>query len=209
MPARVIAISRTLGAGADEIGRTVASELGFRYVDEEVVSQAAEKSGLDPDLVADAERRRPLVLRLLGELGSSQVSFGGLVAPAPTDEGGRVIRSENLRAVIREAVQEAAAQGDAVIVAHAASMALADLDGVLRVLVTASPEIRARRFAESGMSKAEAEKQVRASDRARADYFKRFYSLDEELPVHYDVVLNTDRLAPEQAAALVVAAARA
>ncbi len=209
MPARVIAISRTFGAGGEEIAQAVATELGFRYLDEDIVLQAAEKHGVDPELLADAERRRPLVMRMLDELGSSQVSFGGLVAPSPTDESGRVVRSENLRALIRDAVREAAAQGEVVVVAHAASMAAADLDGVVRVFVTAAPETRARRLAGAGMSEGDAAKEVRSSDRARADYFKRFYGIDEELPVHYDVVVNTDRLDHAGAAAVVVAAARA
>jgi cytidylate kinase len=142
-------------------------------------------------------------------VATSHVSFGGMTAPAPTDDSGNVLRSENLRAVIRDAIAEAASQGDVVIVAHAASMALSDVDGVLRVLVTASPETRARRLAAGGLKSDDAAKEIRASDRARADYFKRFYGLDAELPTHYDLVVNTDRLDPKQAAALVAAAARA
>ena len=38
----------------------------------------------------------------------------------------------------------------------------------------------------------------------RRDYLKRFYELDEELPTHYDLVVNTDVLTLEQAAGLVV-----
>jgi len=208
VPARVIAISRTTGAGAEEIAHAVAQELGFRYVDEEIVSRAAEKHGLDEDVVKDAEKRRPVILRLLDEVATSHVSFGGMAAPAPTDDSGHVLRSETVRAVIRDAIDEAAAQGDVVIVAHAASMALADVDGILRVLVTASPETRARRLAAGGLKRDDAAKEVRASDRARADYFKRFYGLDAELPTHYDLVVNTDRLQPEQAATIVATAAR-
>jgi cytidylate kinase len=209
VPANVIAISRATGAGAEEIAEAVAQELGFRVVDEEIVSRAAEKHGFDEDIVKEAERRRPLILRLLDEVATSHVSFG-MTAPAPADDSGNVLRSETVRSVIRDAIAEAAAQGDVVIVAHAASLALADVDGILRVLVTASPETRARRLAAAGGLKPDdAAREIRASDRARADYFKRFYSLDAELPTHYDLVLNTDRLKPEQAAALVAAAARA
>ena len=48
---------------------------------------------------------------------------------------------------------------------------------------------------------------MRNSDRERADYFRRFYDIDEELPTHYDIVVNTDTLGPEQAVNLIVAAA--
>ena len=45
------------------------------------------------------------------------------------------------------------------------------------------------------------------SEANRADYIKRFYGIAEESPVHYDLVINTDRLSAEQAAALVLHAA--
>ena len=38
---------------------------------------------------------------------------------------------------------------------------------------------------------------------------KRFYELDQELPTHYDLIVNTDALRPEQAVGLIVAAAEA
>ena len=59
------------------------------------------------------------------------------------------------------------------------------------------------------MKEAEASASVAASDKGRRDYFRRFYEIREELPTHYDVVVNTDGVAPEQAAAIVTAAARA
>ena len=95
-----------------------------------------------------------------------------------------------------------------VIVAHAASHALAGVPGVLRVLVTASFEVRAKRVAEDeGLSAKDAKKKIREADRARADYLKRFYEVGEELPTHYDIVISTDELVPAQVADIVVAAA--
>ena len=48
---------------------------------------------------------------------------------------------------------------------------------------------------------------MRSSDRERTDYFRRFYELTEELPTHYDMVINTEALTPEQAVSAIVAAA--
>ena len=42
----------------------------------------------------------------------------------------------------------------------------------------------------------------------RRGFFKRFHDLDEELPTHYDLVTNTDVLAPEAVARLVADTAR-
>ena len=116
----------------------------------------------------------------------------------------------DLRVMIQAAIHEVAAAGQAVIVAHAASIALAGTGGVLRVLVTASTETRVRRVAEfERIIEAEAERRIAASDRERREYFQRFYKLPDERPTHYDLVINTDVLTAAQATAVVLAAAQA
>jgi len=112
--------------------------------------------------------------------------------------------------LIRAAIHELAGAGHAVIVAHAASMALGTTEGVLRVLVTASADTRIRRVAEfERIVEAEAERRIAAADRARHEYFQRFYKLQEELPTHYDLVINTDVLTTAQAVDVVLAAVQA
>ena len=116
--------------------------------------------------------------------------------------------SEQSRELIREAVREAADEGDVVIVAHAASHVLADRPDVLRVLVTGSDEQRTARLAEeAGIDTGKAAAAIREAERARADYLRRFHDVKQELPTHYDLVVNTDRLDVEAGAALVVSAA--
>jgi hypothetical protein len=206
MPVRVVAISRTSGAEGEAVGRIVSDGLGFRYVDEEIVTIAAEKEGVHPDLVANAEKRKGLLARLaegLGKVGADTSVAYSIPYPTETD------RSEDFRALIMDAIRETAEQGNVVIVAHAASMALAGRDDLLRVLVTASPETRADRLAAAtGLSEKEAAKTVKDSDSARADYLRRFHRIDHELPSHYDLVVNTDVLAPEDAAGLILLAAQ-
>ena len=110
--------------------------------------------------------------------------------------------------LIREAIEQAAARGDVVITAHAASHALAPGASVLRVLVTASPSTRAKRVSEqAGVEIVKAERTVKAADAGRRDYLKRFYDVAEELPTHYDLVVNTDVISVDEAAAFVAAAA--
>jgi hypothetical protein len=210
----VVCISRTVYAGGGRIGYVVAQRLGYQYVDEEIITKAARYAQVDPALVAAAEHRRPLLQRLIAEIPSIW-ALAGTVAltagvPANVLAGGpaaSVATAEDMRILIRAAVEEVADAGQAVIVAHAASMALAGRPQVLRVLVTASPATRAARLAaEQGLSSAQAADAVAASDRERRDYFQRFYQIRDELPTHYDLVLNTDILPPERVADLIVAA---
>ena len=193
-------ISRTAGAGGEEIGRLVSQRLGFRYVDEDVVMHAAAQAGIDPEIVADEERRKPLFLGLLDYLGD-----GADLAVFASD--GTKIPSPVVRNFIREAIRAIASQGNAVIVAHAASYALAGSEEEgrpLRVLVTAPPEIRAGRIAtDEQVSERDAAKVVGRSDSDRADYLKRFYGVAQELPFHYDLVLNTERISADEAVDLI------
>jgi cytidylate kinase len=199
---RVICISRARGALGEQVGQAVAKRLGLRVVDEEIVAEAARQENVDPELVADAEQRKSLVHRLLMGLAASGAE--AYVAPVQSE----ILERERYRELIREAIVQTAAEGDVVIVAHAASYPLAGQAGVLRVLVTGSPEIRAGRLAaEEGVDAEEGEKIRKRSDGNRADYLKRFYDVDEELSTHYDLVVNTDELTPEQAAAIVAEAA--
>jgi cytidylate kinase len=95
-----------------------------------------------------------------------------------------------------------------VIVAHAASHVVEPGHEALRVLVTASPATRADRVgAAEGLDPAKAARAVKDSDAGRRDYLRRFHEIDEELPTHYDLVVNTDVLSVEQAADLVGRAA--
>jgi cytidylate kinase len=205
MGARVVCISCATGAGGEEVGRLVAGELGFVYVDDEIVAQAAAQGGIDPAEVADEERRKSLVSRLLEGL-----TVGGETwALAP---GGAVwvdeVSGDDIRALIREAVVQTVGRGSVVIVAHGASHAVSPSEGALRVLVTASAETRAERIADAeSLDRGRAERRVKDADAARRDYLRRFYEVDEELPTHYDLVVNTDLLSRERAARLVAQAA--
>ena len=210
MATRIVTISHATGAVGDSIGRSVADRLGFRYVDEEIIEIAATKHGLDTGLVADAERRKNLFARLLDDLATApMLDPSGTAGFLLADPAQSVPRREELRALIIEAVRETAQQGNVVIVSHAAGIPLAGRDDLLRVLVTGSFDTRVQRVAAGRkISKGEAEKLMKDSDAGRADYFLRFYKIERELPAHYDLVVNTDKITPEEATDIVVAAAK-
>jgi cytidylate kinase len=202
---RVVCISRDVGAGGETVGRGVADGLGFRYVDEEIVTGAAKKLGVDVDLVADAESRRSLTRKVVEEVMADMGHAGMLTGAAPPRQP--TTASEDYRALIQQTIFETAEQGEVVIVAHAASVALGGTRNVMRVLVTASPQNRIERAAlDLGVTAAEAKKLVNEGDRARADYLKRFYGVKRELSTHYDLVINTDAIAVEEASRLVLTA---
>jgi cytidylate kinase len=203
---RVVCISHATGAGGEEVGRLVAERLGFLYVDDEIVARAAARGGIDPRDVADEERRKSLAARLLEAWGQSG---GDALALTGSGAGrtGEDLDSEEIRALIREVIEQTAAKGNVVIVAHAASHTVEPGHDALRVLVTASPETRVARLGDQNdLDRERAARAVKKSDAARRDYLRRFYDVEEELPTHYDVIVNTDLLSIEQAARLVTEA---
>jgi hypothetical protein len=213
--AQVVCISLTTAALGEQIGQLVAERLSFRYVDEQVIERAAQLARVDPALVAAVERRQPLLRALMEKLAAARDLIGpALAVGAPVFTGfpERQVhhaKPDDLRLLIRAAIHELAGHGQAVIVAHAASMMLANRPDVVRVLVTASAETRARRLvAAQGIAAEAAAEAIAASDRNRRDYFRLFYDIAQEQPTHYDLVVNTDVLTPEQAAEVIVCAAR-
>jgi cytidylate kinase len=203
----VVCISHATGAGGEEVGRLVSQRLGFLYVDDEIVASAAARGGIDPGDVADEERRKSVVARVLEAMtqgGGESWAVGGSESFRVAGEQ----RSDDVRALIRATIELTAARGNVVIVAHGASHVASPGPEVLRVLITASPKTRAQRISDlEGLDQARAALDVKGSDSARRDYLKRFYDIDEELPTHYDLVINTDVLSVEHAAQVISASA--
>lgn len=204
MACNVVCVSHTTGSGGDEVGKRVAEQLGYLYVDEEIVARAAAQGGLEPGEIADEERRKSYARRVLETLAEGGGDAWALAGTA----GIEVVRPEDIRALIRETVVQTCARGNVVIVAHAASHAVAPGPEMLRVFVTASPTTRQQRVAAAEqLDEGQASRAIKDSDAGRRDYLKRFYSIDSEAPTDYDLVVNTDHVSTEQAAEIVLRAA--
>ncbi len=204
MNSRIVCIARSLGAGGEEVGRAAAESLGYRYTDEEIITAAAERAGVSPEAVAQAEHTPGLIGRIIEAMGRAPVEPAGWVGPAQISTGPK------FEPLIKQVIGEVAAQGNVVIVAHGAGIALAGTEGLLRVYVTASPSTRIERVKQAAaLNEREAAGAVRESDEQRKQFLRRFYDISEELPSLYDLIINTDHLPISLAADLLVRAARA
>lgn len=194
----VIAIARTLSASGETIGRTIAAECGMRYVDNEIIDQAAALIGVtEKDLAqAEIETRKSLVERIFESFAPASTAAEAAVTQA-------LEKMPGYERVIIDVIQRTASEGNVVIVAHGAAIALAEMKGVLRILVTASTKTRADRLMELGRGKTTAERLIRESDESRAEFLRRFYGLEMESPTDYDLVVNTDRVGTDEVAALI------
>ena len=59
-----------------------------------------------------------------------------------------------------------------------------------------------------GLDHEESERYVAETDRARLDYFRRFFKVQSQDPQHYHLLLNSDLLDVQTAAGLIVSASK-
>ena len=201
----VVTIAMMTGASAERVGRLAAEQLGYQFVNNEILDRAAEQAGVSQQEVAEVEHSPSLISRIMSAIGGSVVPPEYAGPPLSPDE---IDPSPSYRRLIQDVIREVAARKNVVILAHGASILLAGKPGVLRVLVTASPATRAGRVAaEAGTNERQATREIQHSDRERKSFFKRFHNLDEELPTHYDLVVNTDVLSSDASAHIIAHAA--
>src|SRR5262249_43419581 len=138
MACTVVCVSHATGSSGEEVGKHVAELLGYLYVDEGIVARAAARGGVEASDVADQERRKSVAVRVLETI--AEAGADGWMGGIPLHAEG--LGSEEIRALIRETVEQTAGRGNVVIVAHASSYAVEPGPRSLRVLVTASPGTR-------------------------------------------------------------------
>ena len=175
-----ITISRQLGSLGDEVALEIGKRLGFRVVSRDAINQAAIRCGAPEVALAVIDD-----LGLLGIHPSAQTRQAFL---------------NSMECVLHELISS----GQVVIVGRAGQMILRGAPRVLHVKIIAPASLRAERLSgqlEIGLEAARA--QIETSDRARRNYLKRYYHARWDDPELYDLIINTARLNPEQAACLV------
>ena len=215
MTASVIAMSVQAGSGGFNIAHHVAEQLGLRYYDWEITSEAAARAGVPPDEVMASERVPGFFERMMRRLGAvSSVSIEGGASfadpsPAMWNTAVASLSSDDYRPFIERVVNELADQGHALIVGHAGQYVLRDRPSVLKVLILGSEGERAKRMArEQHIDEKQALLNIRTSDKDRAELLKKDYKFDWLDAGRYDLTVNTDHVSSEVAIDSILAAAK-
>ena len=226
----VITMGGLTGGGGRLLGPMVAQRLGADYVDRLILTNAARDLGATVEALHQREQRPPTMGERLGGVlqrilersaltgAGGDPYFGpGAMAflteefedlPQPTITKGHELEDEKYIAAMRNVMKELASSGNVVIVGRGGPVILGDDRKVLRVGVVARLEDRVTRIMErERVDRAEAAKTVDARDRARADYYKRYFGIDDpEDPELYHLVLNTSDMDLEYSTEVVVQA---
>jgi len=206
MAAPVITVTRQYASGGSDVAHRVAVALGWTVIDNEFVDQVAERAGLPAAEVAQREERAPGLLERLARTlaaASPELFLATAAAPRVEQDEATIVR------VTERVIAEAAAHGRIVLVGRGAQAVLAQRPDALHVYVVASQAWRIRHAVERlGVNPANARQVVDETDRQRDQYVKTYYTRQRHDFVNYDVVVNTERLGLDGAAAVVVAEAR-
>lgn len=187
----IVTISREAGAHGTEVGRHVASRLGFSFWDQELVHRIAEQSGA-ADLSYVDEREVNAVEGLIADI---------LMGDPVNREG----YAERLLALI-VAISR---RGNAVVVGRGAQFVVPGEDA-LRVRVVGDLEARVHNMmADARLPEREARHRLERIDRERSAFIRHRYGKDAAQPGAYDLLVNATSLSVEQAAQVIVGAYQA
>lgn len=221
----IVTLSRQLASGGNVIALEVAQAVGLRLVDQQVIKQAAIEAGVPRVAIEELgyEGQRSLVERILRIVyGMPAITTtletsaqGASTTPSVPDSFFSALHrpmSVSMRGYVRVVgmvIRNLAHEGDVIIVGQGGQIVLQDMPGVLHVKVIAPFARRvATLMAREGLNHQDAVVQLRASDRARADYLERYHGVNWLDPVLFDWVINTGHLPVSVAVAAVVAACR-
>ncbi len=178
-----VTISRQLGSLGREIARAVAERLDYKLVWRELINQAALRSGAPEAALA-----------IIDDLG--------LLGLRPSPQACLAYRNS-----VKQVLEELAAEGRVVILGRAGQVILHDAPKTLHVRVIAPLQLRASRVAErENISLENSVARIEASDKARRNYLRRCYQANWNDPEWYDLIINTEHVPVEAAAALITQA---
>lgn len=167
----VITIGRQFGSGGREIGRKLAERFGIDYLDKELLTLAAEKSGISEEILARADEKPASPFSFAARYPTALAA--GFVAPINLHSA---MTDDHLFSVQAAAIREEAEKRNCIIVGRCSDYIIGRKEYCVNVFVHAPLPWRVRRVAANyEIAPEEAEKQIRRIDKKRAAYYN-FYT---------------------------------
>ena len=191
----IITIGRQFGSGGGMAGKMVAEELGYKFYDDEILTMAAEASGLSPAAVS----------RFDEQAGSSLI-YSMYMSAVPT--GDMLPINQQLAFAQFNAIRVAARQDNCVFIGRCADYVLRQRRDLLNLFVHADMESRRERVIAHPeiyhVTADNVERAIRKKDKQRADYYNFFTHGDWGSADNYHVALDTGYLGVEGAAETII-----
>jgi cytidylate kinase len=200
----VVTISSTYGTGDVVIGRRLAERLGVVFLDRDIPAFVADRLDL-PEAAAALYDERP------------QGAFGRLIdtlarAPVvtqPSSPERLETEARRYKLEVEQLLARTAASGG-VILGRGGAVVLRSVPGALHVRLVGPRATRVRRAMEmEGIDGEMAQRRLRANDRARVDYGRRFYGVDAGDVALYHLVIDSTAFDLETCVEIIAAASEA
>lgn len=193
----IVVIGRTFGSGGRRIGKLLAQRLNIKYYDRELLSEAADRLGLDPGLFIANDERCPSPIRSLMTSASGitdQFSLGG-------------ITSEHIYALQSRVIRDIADRGPCVIVGRSADYILREHPHLVSVFLHSPLHTRAAYIMARGdaPSEGKARDLARSRDRAREKFYNYFTGRRWGAGDNYHMTLDSSLLSDEAAVSTLIA----
>ena len=189
----IITIGREYGSGGHQIGEIVAKKLGIAFYDKQIISLAAQKSGLSDEFIANNEQRvkSGLMQNLAASAAYSSGFFSSQYLPL----------SESIFISQAQVIRDIAAKESAVIVGRCADYILEGRENTINVFIHAPMEARVKRIMSlHGIDEAAAMKEINRSDKERGNHYFRYTDMKWGKAQNYDICVNSALMGVEKTA---------
>ena len=195
----IITIARQYGSGGHEVGELLAKEFGFAFHDKSLIELAAQKSGIDMELLKKADEDvTPSFLYSIAVGNYSVYPLAINMSPYEMPINDKLF---NLQADI---IREEADKGSGVFVGRCADYILNNRKNVIKVYIYADVEERAKRIAKlENISESDARVLIYKNDKRRANYYNYYTSLKWGKSENYNLMVDTGALGIQGAARII------
>ena len=169
----IVTIARQYGSGGHEVGEIIAKEFGMAFHDKSLIELAAQKSGIDMEVLKRADEDvTPSFLYSIAVGNYSVYPLAINMSPYEMPINDKLF---NLQADI---IKEEAKKGSTVFVGRCAGYNLNNNPRVIKVYIYADINERAKRIAKKeGVSEGDARVLIYKTDKRRANYYNYYTSL--------------------------------
>ncbi len=193
----IVTIARQYGSGGREVGQKLAELTGYKFYDKEMITLAAQKSGLSTDALQHVDEKAANSLLYTLALGSSMYNHGIDRVNLPINDKLFVVQSE--------IIKELASSGEgAIIVGRCADYVLAGRENLVRVYISADFDKRVATVMERhNLTQNQARDTIVKTDKRRANYYSYYTGEKWGKADKYDLVISTDKVGIEGAAKMI------
>ena len=198
----IVTVSAAYGAGGALVGPKLAERLGVPFLDRALPTEVAERLAIPLDeAVARDESIGGVLSRMAMRLAPIGLAFGAETAPDAVDE-------EAYRRTTEDLIREHAANGDLVVLGRAAALVLHDDPRSLHVRLDGPRDRRIEQAVRLGDGeRAQVEKRLDETDRAREAYVRHFYHADPRDPHLYHLTIDATAIPLEAVVEMIERAA--